>query len=46
MKNAVFWDVGCVALERIDVLEENIASIFRVTRIGYSCHRDGGDMFL
>jgi hypothetical protein len=34
MKNGVFWDVGCVALVRTDVLEELSASFIRVTRIG------------
>jgi hypothetical protein len=33
MKNAVFWDVMPLALERINVLEERIASMIRVTRI-------------
>jgi hypothetical protein len=31
MKNTVFWDVTLV---RTDVLEESIASIIRVTKIG------------
>jgi hypothetical protein len=33
-KNAVFWDVCCVALVRTDVLGELSASFIRVTRIG------------
>jgi hypothetical protein len=33
MKNTVFWDVSRVALERIEVLVECIASIIRVTGI-------------
>jgi hypothetical protein len=34
MKNAVFTDVMPVALLRIDVSEERIASIMKATRIG------------
>jgi hypothetical protein len=34
MKNAVFWELLCVALVRTDVSEERIVSIIRVTRIG------------
>jgi hypothetical protein len=34
MKNVVFWAVRRVALVRIDVSEEPIASIIRVTKIG------------
>jgi hypothetical protein len=33
MKNAVFWILRLVALVRIDVSEEHIASIIRVARI-------------
>jgi hypothetical protein len=34
MKNVVFWMLRIVALVRIDVSEESITSIVRVTRIG------------
>jgi hypothetical protein len=34
MKNAIFWDVISVAPVRINILEEHIATIIRVTRIG------------
>jgi hypothetical protein len=34
MKNAIFWDVGRVALARTDVWEELSTSFIRVTRIG------------
>jgi hypothetical protein len=33
MKNAIFWNVRRVALVRIDVSEEYLASIIRLTRI-------------
>jgi hypothetical protein len=36
MKNAVFWDVSPCGFLRTDLLEERIASINRVTRIGES----------
>jgi demethoxyubiquinone hydroxylase (CLK1/Coq7/Cat5 family) len=34
VKNAIFWDVSCVALVRTDDSEEGIASIIRMARIG------------
>jgi hypothetical protein len=34
MNNAVFWNVSRVALVTTDILEESIASIIRVIRIG------------
>jgi hypothetical protein len=34
MKNAVFWDVRPSGSVRIDVLEERIASIIGVQRVG------------
>jgi hypothetical protein len=40
MKNAVFWNVACIALVRTDVSEECIACVIKGTRIG-----DLGAMF-
>jgi hypothetical protein len=34
MKSTIFWDIMPVAVVRTDVLEECIASIMRVARIG------------
>jgi hypothetical protein len=33
-KNAIFWDVHCVALVRTDISEDLIASITGVTKFG------------